>query len=597
MQTINFADMTQPKYDIFISYRRVGGYETAKHLFDLLSRDGYKVSFDIDTLRNGDFDVELLKRVEECTDFILILNHGAFDRTIDPDFDPQKDWLRQELAHALKLGKNIIPIMLNGFTEFPDNLPADVARVQKKNGPKYDQYYFDEFYNKLVNIFLETPKPVKSTVQVATSKPTMGTLIIKTDLDCRVFNYGEKIGEAKAGEYTSFSLPLGDNELMYVGLECDKDCYEEPQPIVIEENRRTSVKVALLEKYNARKAKEEDERKAREEATRKAEQKRIEAKKRAKAKAERDTYLLSLPDDEFVLFSKNSKWGYKLKTSGEIVIPSKYDAARSFVEGLARVELNGWYGFIDKTGQRVTPLKYDFVWDYCEGLARVELNGKHGYIDKTGKLVIPMKYHLSRDFCEGLASVRLNGKWGFIDKTGKEVISLKYDNVEHFHDGLAVVRVGSHSEGKRGVVDKTGTEITPLKYDWVNSFNEGLATVELNGKWGFIDKTGNEIISLKYDEMNYFSEGLARVKLNDKWGYIDKIGHEVIPLKYDSAGAFHKGLAPAKLNGKWGFIDKSGKEVIPLKYDEIEFYSKNDKTKVKLNGEEFYIDKNGNRVE
>ena len=51
-------------YDIFISYRRKGGYETAKHLFDLLSRDGYKVSFDIDTLRNGDFDISLLKRVE-----------------------------------------------------------------------------------------------------------------------------------------------------------------------------------------------------------------------------------------------------------------------------------------------------------------------------------------------------------------------------------------------------------------------------------------------------------------------------------------------------------------------------------------------------
>ena len=62
------------KYDIFISYRRDGGYDTAKHLYDLLTRDGYSVSFDIDTLRNGDFDIELLKRVEECVDFILILN-------------------------------------------------------------------------------------------------------------------------------------------------------------------------------------------------------------------------------------------------------------------------------------------------------------------------------------------------------------------------------------------------------------------------------------------------------------------------------------------------------------------------------------------
>lgn len=35
------------KYDIFISYRRKGGYETAKHLYDLFSKDGYRVSFDL----------------------------------------------------------------------------------------------------------------------------------------------------------------------------------------------------------------------------------------------------------------------------------------------------------------------------------------------------------------------------------------------------------------------------------------------------------------------------------------------------------------------------------------------------------------------
>ena len=60
------------KYDVFISYRREGGYDTAKHLNDLLVRDGYNVSFDIDTLRNGDFDTQLLDRIEQCKDFILI---------------------------------------------------------------------------------------------------------------------------------------------------------------------------------------------------------------------------------------------------------------------------------------------------------------------------------------------------------------------------------------------------------------------------------------------------------------------------------------------------------------------------------------------
>lgn len=137
------------KYDVFISYRREGGYETAKHLNDLLVRDGYRVSFDIDTLREGDFDDSLLKRIEQCSDFMLVVDKHTFDRTLDPYFDPKKDWLRIELAYALKLKKNIIPLLLSGVDGFPCNLPEDVADVITKNGPEYNKYYFDEFYRRL----------------------------------------------------------------------------------------------------------------------------------------------------------------------------------------------------------------------------------------------------------------------------------------------------------------------------------------------------------------------------------------------------------------------------------------------------------------
>jgi hypothetical protein len=40
-------------------YRRKDGFATANHLYGLLKGDGYRVSFDIDTLRSGDFDTEL----------------------------------------------------------------------------------------------------------------------------------------------------------------------------------------------------------------------------------------------------------------------------------------------------------------------------------------------------------------------------------------------------------------------------------------------------------------------------------------------------------------------------------------------------------
>lgn len=145
------------KYDIFISYRRADGFSTANHIYDKLTNDGYAVSFDTHNLREGDFDVTLLERIDQCDDFILIVNNQTFDRTLAPDAKPDEDWLRMELAHALKKKKNIIPVLLNGVNGFPANLPDDIAGVTTKNGPEYNKYYFDEFYNRLKTFLHSRP--------------------------------------------------------------------------------------------------------------------------------------------------------------------------------------------------------------------------------------------------------------------------------------------------------------------------------------------------------------------------------------------------------------------------------------------------------
>lgn len=48
-------------------------------------------------------------------------------------------------------------------------------------------------------------------------------------------------------------------------------------------------------------------------------------------------------------------------------------------------------------------------------------------------------------------------------------------------------------------------------------------------------------------------------------------------------------------NGKYGFVNRYGDEVIPLIYDEAEDFD-NGEAQVSINGEWFYIDKNGNEV-
>ena len=236
---------------------------------------------------------------------------------------------------------------------------------------------------------------------------------------------------------------------------------------------------------------------------------------------EREKLLLSLSDREFERIEKNGKYGFKLKSTEEVVIPIMYD---------------------------------DVDYVFGAGLAGVKLNDKWGFIDKTGKVRIPIKYESKNCFDEGLASVAINGKWGFIDKEGNEVIPFVYDGAEYFTEGWAQVKLNN----KWGFINKAGNITIHIKYDYLDNFSEGLAAAELNGKYGYIDKTGTEVIPFKYDNAFSFSEGLASVIINNKYGFIDVAGNEVVPCKYDGALGFHNGFAVVSLENEWFSIDREG---------------------------------------
>jgi len=147
------------KFEVFISYRRKGGYDTAKLLYDRLRLDGYNVSFDIDTLVNGNFDAELEQRVTDCKDFLLVLSHGVFDRFFEtnPDYDPENDWVRREIHCALATNKNIIPLAIEGFA-FPKSLPDDVKDIMRKNAIDLYPKYFEAAYEKIKSFMVSKPR-------------------------------------------------------------------------------------------------------------------------------------------------------------------------------------------------------------------------------------------------------------------------------------------------------------------------------------------------------------------------------------------------------------------------------------------------------
>jgi len=141
------------KFKIFISYRRKGGYDTAKLIYERLKMDGYSVSFDLDTLENGNFGSELEKRIKKCKDFIIILNTGIFDCFTEPDYNPKDDWVRIEISCALMANKNIVPLKMEDFA-YPKRLPNDIKDITKINAIDLSPEHFEAAYEKLKSTFL-----------------------------------------------------------------------------------------------------------------------------------------------------------------------------------------------------------------------------------------------------------------------------------------------------------------------------------------------------------------------------------------------------------------------------------------------------------
>lgn len=123
--------MSGRKYDVFISYRREGGINSAVGLHATLTQMHYRAFLDVNNLRFGQYDKALFDVIENCTDFLLVLSPNALDRCSDPD-----DWVRLEVEHAIAHNKHIIPIICDGADmkeRFLDAIPPEMDYLRYYN--------------------------------------------------------------------------------------------------------------------------------------------------------------------------------------------------------------------------------------------------------------------------------------------------------------------------------------------------------------------------------------------------------------------------------------------------------------------------------
>jgi hypothetical protein len=152
--------MSDSAYDVFVSYRRESGGQTARLVRDALQVRGWRVFLDVEDLDRGYFDEALLKTIAATRNFVLILSAGCLERCVH-----ENDWLRKEIVHALTTGRNIVPVLLPEF-KFPPEIDPSVQEIQRWQGVSYNHEWFDAMVEKLAKALIaaSTGNPLSKAV-------------------------------------------------------------------------------------------------------------------------------------------------------------------------------------------------------------------------------------------------------------------------------------------------------------------------------------------------------------------------------------------------------------------------------------------------
>ena len=144
---------------VFISYRREDSQHQADRLHAALksyvSDPARDIFIDVDNIPLGvDFAVHLESKVAQCdvllaligTDWLGVRDAKTGARRLD---DPQ-DFVRVEIASALKRGVAVVPVLLDGAA-FPaeQDLPDDLKPLARRNGVEVRRLTFDADVERL----------------------------------------------------------------------------------------------------------------------------------------------------------------------------------------------------------------------------------------------------------------------------------------------------------------------------------------------------------------------------------------------------------------------------------------------------------------
>lgn len=191
--------------------------------------------------------------------------------------------------------------------------------------------------------------------------------------------------------------------------------------------------------------------------------------------------LLAIAEPQLIPYRKKDKWGF-CTPEKKIVIDCVYDDAYQFFEGLARVKLNGKFGFINKQGVQIIPFEYENADDFSGKCSFVEFNKKSGSIDKDN-FYTEFETRRSRASSKDVSFIFFK----ILLKIGDEPLSVSIPEKDYELKSYSIEELELFLGENKALI-----ELMYNKYEDVKSFINGLAKVKINGEWVYIDKKGTE---------------------------------------------------------------------------------------------------------
>lgn len=177
------------KFDIYISYKRHRKEAAALLYYQLINR-GYSAFYDLAQMRRDNFDEQIYRHIEGANDVFVFLDETSLNACKNGTW--RDDWFCKEIIHALKLKKNIIPVLLDGY-EMPDDrtLPKELKQLTKKHAPEYSLSYIDAYIDLLINKFITSTSQRGNCCNSAYN--------FYSDQDCEIYRAGRFVGNVLGG--------------------------------------------------------------------------------------------------------------------------------------------------------------------------------------------------------------------------------------------------------------------------------------------------------------------------------------------------------------------------------------------------------------